>query len=645
MYYFGFDLGDGESCIHYSQDVSSGNVNAIPIDGNFSFLSAVGRLEGQLVVGRTVEANSAYVEDPHVCFKRHFLENKPEIDRIIRDFVCGTLRELRKNETVGKIVDDGEQACFVVGCPAGWKPEDRERYKQIMQDAGIKRVKVISESRAAFENALFSKENGISTDIKAQTVLVIDIGSSTLDFAYIKDGNEYNVETMGNVLLGGGLLDEMIVLRSLELQEKDDPENAQIIRHMIETSDSAKSRLMLDVRGIKEEYFSNESMFLDEGRSLEKNTKLFVDGRVIRVKLQISPDIVENWLISRPHPLLDNQSFESRLRNSLVQVHQKIKAEKEPDLVILTGGASRMHFFQELCKDEFLKSKLVISAEPEYDISRGLVFIGSVDENLAGCIREIREYVAGDSVEEIVQDALPNLIEVISPPITDIIMNRCVKKSFKKWQSGTLKTLYDFEDNVRTAIQQEMSSEGFSYDISKYVMPWSRNILGKVREDLTRICQKRDVGFTFNDGSLNPKPTGGKPVPIDFDFIVMINNILAVVLAIVCGMLGGGAGIALIMSGPVGVVIGVVVGLAAALVGRKPVENLIKSMNIPVLLRKAIHEKKLLSPRNVKKAEESLQLEMLNDSELKANLVRQVSQYIDTTISEKAALVERAMLL
>ena len=137
MMYFGFDLGDGESCIHWTKDGSTGIVNVAPVSGRGSFLSAVARLEGNTIVGHTVKENQEKAEDMHVCFKRDFLKNDPEVDRVIRDFVRGVLAELRKSAEVGAYVDDPEKSCFIVGCPAGWQEEDRERYRQLMMDAGM----------------------------------------------------------------------------------------------------------------------------------------------------------------------------------------------------------------------------------------------------------------------------------------------------------------------------------------------------------------------------------------------------------------------------------------------------------------------------------------------------------------------------
>ena len=644
MFYFGFDLGDGESCINYSEDISAGNVQLIPVSGKESFISAVGTLNGNLVVGRQVQQNTEAVENQHVCFKRHFLENRPEVDAVITDFVRGVMDELRRNPEIGSAVDSPDQACFIVGCPAGWKPEERERYRQLMVSGGMKNVRIVSESRAAFENALRSRENGIDTDISEQTILVIDIGSSTLDFAYIRDGNEYNVETMGNVLLGGGLMDEMIVLRSLELQEKTNPEQVREIREKIRTSDAARSRLMLAVREIKEEYFNQEDFFFDEGRTLEKNVRLFVDGRPMKVCLQISPEIVENWLISRPHPLLNNQSFESRLRDSLVQVHGKIKKQKEPDLVILTGGASRMRFFQELCRNEFGQSRLVISKTPESDISRGLVFIGGIDENLTACVKAIRDYARSDEVEKKIEAAIPELVEVIGEPLSNNIMSNCVRESFRKWRDAELETLNDFEEKTAESVEHYLKSPGMQAAITGKVEGWSRNILNQVALDLAEVCQRYQVNLNFGEESLTINPDSGDNLPnIQIDFIKIINNIVTIVVMIVAGVLCGGSGAAWIMAGPIGIIVGAVIALALALGLRNKAEKMIKGMNIVPMLRKMISVNSVISEKNTEKVRRSLCEELKNDRRMRDELTSQVSEYIDRAITSQANQVERAM--
>ena len=112
MIYFGFDLGDGESCISWSRDLSVHQPMPVAVNGSMSFPTAVGLLDGETVIG-THAVGNANVEDLRVCFKRHFLENKPEVNETIVRFVKGVLDVLRQNQQLKDLVDDKEKSCFV----------------------------------------------------------------------------------------------------------------------------------------------------------------------------------------------------------------------------------------------------------------------------------------------------------------------------------------------------------------------------------------------------------------------------------------------------------------------------------------------------------------------------------------------------
>ncbi len=644
MMYFGFDLGDGESCIHWTKGGGAGIVNVVPVSGRGSFLSAVARLEGNTIVGHTVKENQEKAEDVHVCFKRDFLRNDPETDRVIRVFVQGVLNELRKNAEVGAYVDDPEKGCFIVGCPAGWQAEDRERYRLLMMDAGMKNVKIVSESRAAFENALHSAENGLDADPGNLTVLIIDIGSSTLDFAYVQDGNEYGVATMGNVQLGGGMMDEMIVMHSLDMQEKENPEQAREIRALIEKNNAKKSRLMLAVREMKEDYFKHEDLFLEENRTLEKTVKLFGDGKIHKVKLTLSPEIVENFLISKPHPLLNGQSFESRLRDSLVSVYEQIRQRREPDLVILTGGPSRMRFFQDLCRIQFASSRVIVSHSPEYDISRGLVFTGSADENMTQCLREIEAYVQSRAIEEKIEYAVPELVSNISRPLTESILQSCVKPAFCAWRNGKLDTLNDFQEDTRRRIEVFMHSSDMQNAIKTQAEPWSEKIVSAVEMELCEISRRHHVDFKMDCGRLRIHGSGSKETPVTLDFIHVIHAVVSIVLMVVMATLCGGSGMALLAIGPAGMIAGVVLSLLIAVLGKEAATNYMMDRKIPPLLRGMIRVRSILSEKNARKIERGICRDMLEDTQLTDDLVSQVGDCIDAAILATACGVEQSMV-
>ena len=114
--------------------------------------------------------------------KRHFLENSDDVNRTIIRFAKGVLDVLRQQDSLKDILDDPNEVCFIVGCPVGWKEEDRKRYRRLLKEAGMQNVRIAAESRAAFE---FAKNSftGINVRQLNDSALVIDIGSSTLDLA------------------------------------------------------------------------------------------------------------------------------------------------------------------------------------------------------------------------------------------------------------------------------------------------------------------------------------------------------------------------------------------------------------------------------------------------------------------------------
>lgn len=636
MIYFGFDLGDGESCITWSQDLSIHEPMPIAINGALSFPSAVGLLNGETVVG-SLATGSANVEDLRVCFKRHFLENRDDINQTIKRFVQGVLQALGQNKAVADLIDDPEKACFVVGCPAGWTKEDRERYRGLLMEAGMKNVRIASESRAAFENSLRCNKDEVESKLIQDSVLVIDIGSSTLDLAYVCDGQEHNVEVVGDVKLGGGLMDEMILQYGLS-QIKDKTSAAEI-EAFLDANPGWFSRVMFKAREMKEQYFTNEDYYFDNNETLSDVVKIFGAGKAYKVPLMLSPEIVENYVISEPHPLLDKQSFESKLKNMLKTVHAKVK-EREPKVVILTGGPSRMKFFQELCHKEFgQKSKVIISREPEYDISRGLCYAGNVDEKAALMLAEVKEYVQGTSVENKVKESVPDLIDALSQSLAEAMIYKCAVPGLREWQgSDVLDTLEDLKFCIANKTDAFFDSDEGQELVSNACTPWTEALMKDVQLDLDTIAIKHKVNLNrLQSGSLAVEGGGGSSTGPADEIGKVITKVVGLITGVILAMICGGAGTALIVAGPVGIVIGVAIAVAAFFLGKDYVEEKVMELPLPKLARKAVTEGSITKQKNISNAVTSVRESLTGDPQLVNNLTTQVSSMIDENLATLVA--------
>ena len=180
----------------------------LPVCGSASLLSAVGLSGGEIVVGDRA-LTDALAQELSVRFKSRFTTDPASYEDVVR-FVRGVLSDLRQS---GALRPDDR---FVVGCPAGWNTAARTRYRDLLVRAGMDNPQVISESRAAFLYAKYARTVALDVDILNESALVVDIGSSTLDFAYIVDGRETGVGTFGETALGGGILDAALLRRAVE---------------------------------------------------------------------------------------------------------------------------------------------------------------------------------------------------------------------------------------------------------------------------------------------------------------------------------------------------------------------------------------------------------------------------------------------
>ena len=183
--YYGFDLGDAESAVTRFDKNNDTAPEVLRINEAKSFITAYALLrDGKLLIGE----GACYAPDAtkrKERFKSRFLVD-PEASKDVKSFASGVLGELYLNGDLIK----SDDCCFYIGCPAGWDKMAREEYRSIFEKTGYPPTKIISESRAALVSACQSKHLQVGYDILNKPVMVVDIGSSTTDFAYIMGGKE-----------------------------------------------------------------------------------------------------------------------------------------------------------------------------------------------------------------------------------------------------------------------------------------------------------------------------------------------------------------------------------------------------------------------------------------------------------------------
>ena len=579
MRYIGFDMGDGESAVAVFQQNSGIEPVVQSIGGNKSILSAVGRVQGRIVVGEQAYTDSL-AEGLSVRFKSRFTYDATSYDTVVL-FARGVLEALRETG----LPEDGD--AFVVGCPAGWNAAAKARYRDLLIRAGIRSPQIVSESRAAFLYAKYAKTVALDIDILRESALVIDIGSSTLDFAYIVDGRETEVGTFGETNLGGGLLDEELLRRAIQKSRA-----SAALEAVFAESKSWYSYAEIEARRVKEEYFARGDGV--PGTVIKKRLRIRYDGVQT---LDLALDAIEaTSLVDSPLPRLNGLSFSEALQRALENAKQ-ITALSPPKLVLLTGGASRMRFFQEQCRDTFAKAVVVSCPEPEFSIAKGLAYAGWIDENM----REFRKCVAAEITDErvaaIAREALPGLKPGVANALAELALEEAAIPVAAQWKAGHIETLAEMNRQMQSRVERVMQSNLAVEALAPVIEVWIKDVSVSLQALIDPLCDRyqvprREMRLSFDQmGEAGRLTVGAK----ELLGLPVIGAVAGVALGVLGGTLCGGGGIALVAAGPIGFLAGAAMGAVVAAIGWPALSEAVMKAKIPAPLRWMNMEKRLRS--------------------------------------------------
>lgn len=474
MKYIGIDIGDGESAVTVVSEhgpilpavVTLGNVKNIR--------SIVGTLNDRPVIGDQVVLNYK-VKDRSARFKSQFLYKKSATADLER-FARG-LYELIDSS----LTDKNWQ--IALGCPAAWTDETRERYAKIVSKAGFQNVHTVSESRAAFLYAHYANELHLSPETLKRSTLVVDIGSSTLDYAYIVGGRERDVGVFGEFQLGGGILDGLILDYAIE-----NAPNRDAVRAVLESSPSWKNYCELIARKLKEEYFLNESAWAQA--SCIDTAPIYADpNSPLSLQIILSSTIM-NQLLNQKLAQLDGKSFCEALAASMERA-KEITDAQPVEVLIVTGGASRMQFFQQLCKDTFPNAQIILCEEPEFSIARGLGIAARTDEML----RQFREKIAGfftsGVIEMEVERQIPYLLPNYIPAISKILTHEGVLKAILEFSGNT--NGGQLESFIEDRIGNVIRNRKLTQEADQIINTWIAERMTGIQNRLGDICNQFQI--------------------------------------------------------------------------------------------------------------------------------------------------------
>ena len=573
--FYGFDLGDAESAVAVLK--KSGSPTILPVRDAGSFITACAILkDGTPLIGE----NACYHPDAvkrALRFKSRFLTD-PAIDKEIKSFAGAVLGELYGS---GALIQNTD-TCFYVGCPAGWKLKDRERYREIFEQCSYPPTKIISESRAALVSACRSKHLQISYDITNKPVLVIDVGSSTTDFAYICSGREVELKTAGEVKLGGGIMDELLIENALNEADKKTAEKA---RAVFKDSEPWYAYASFAARRLKEKYFSDETYF--ENNPCRETVVLHYK-RPVRLSLVLDAERAKR-LYEQKTDMLGGRSFKEVFINSLKDVKKKID-EKPPELIFLTGGVSRLPAMRSWCEEVFPDAITILGAEPEYSVAKGLAWCGCIDDELREFKKELAVFTESTKVEDIVRERIDGLYHATVDAMVEPIIRNAALPVIMRWRKGEIRRLAEIDGEIERNITAYLATDEARKLMVAPVTAWLKTVASALEEYTVPICVNHDVPYTAL--SINTI-LGADDIELRIDArsvfqVEELTWLIDAIISVLIGLLCGGSGIVLIAEGLPGVIAGVVISLMLLFLGKEKMEGALMNWDIPGPMRKLI---------------------------------------------------------
>ncbi len=485
------------------------------------------------------------------------------------------------------LTDDGSlrgprDSHFVIGCPSGWSSSVRQCYRNLfVKAAGLKQARIVSESRAALMTAL--EQGYLSMEDARASVLIVDIGSSTTDLTYCRD---LAADDVGHNILGSGLLDTEI----LELNLARQPQRKQI-EALLKSHPSYRPIMEFWCREAKEAYFTGEDKPVEMIRRLPVNKGLLFE-------IWIDRDDADA-ILSKPLGALHGYSWTSAFDFALCETIERLGG-RDPDTVLLTGGASRLPLVLSATKTAFPKARVIRGAEPEFAIARGLAWLGRFEFLHASFKHKAVALMEPEGdVTERASEAARKLGETLAPALVDGLTNDCIKPAFRSWRSSKIASLDEVEAHLTQSVANWLRSDTAQAKLRPVIDRWFADLQREIETITDPLCREHGLpAMVLNldeshhvsqhlEGLSLAAPKIGA---LEADTALLGTTLAAILIS---ALLAHANLFAPLLMNPLGLLIGGAVAGGSYLYGRRALARRFRSARVPVVARQVLTEKRI----------------------------------------------------
>ena len=259
-------------------------------------------------------------------------------------------------------------------------------------------------------------------------------------------------------------------------------------------------------------------------------------------------------------------------------------------------------------REVFDGAVVVVCNEPEFSIAKGLAYAGWVDDNLRAFRAAIRAEVTDARVGAVAQDAFAELVPGVVDVLCPLIVEEAAIPVALQWKKGEIDTLREMNNRIQRRAERVLASPMTEQALAPVLEKWLAQLTPSLQAMVDPICDRYHVPrdemrlVLMQTGETGDLRFGAKQL-LGFSLIgILVGVALSVLVALLCG----GGGIALIATGPLGLVAGAAVGAVVAALGWPAVTEMLLGAHLPRMMRLVNVEARLRSETTQRTLRDSL---------------------------------------
>lgn len=630
-YVIGIDLGHGETSaalcpIQWDTEVEQLDpATDLEMGGNKYVLpSAITILpSGNAYIGDAAFAPEILRQAKvRVCFKKAPKDINGDSEKLMIRFMKEVYTRILQNN-VGRLTPTNH--LVYIATPSGWSKETQTLYFEMAKLAGLPMGGITKESRAAFVRAQNDVTSGLGRNIE-RGAIVFDMGSSTLDFTYMRKGLPALIDNGYDC--GASFIEKAI----FEDKEKDDESIQLFERKYPELVDS----LLFEARKVKENVYFDQTLRVKKTINFDD----IVEDEELedeRFKLAFQPGELDD--------MLREKGYMEMIRQAMIDYRKNYIPGEKIYGVFMTGGASRMDFLKDLICECWgvEKTQIYRDNDPSLTISEGVAEVARMDLRTEGMDEGLQEAIIRLENSD---DIYHSFIDIFGNAIFENVTNQ-IEGIFNEF--GNSSTNYCIND-LTQAVDETVNSasQEITDNASAYLEAAVMDNLADIQKKVESIVKN----YARNDATIGSVDLSSVSVP-SISSINMgntmkeISNSISASSSDWTAALGGaaiGGAIALLLGGPLAWLLGGGAALASMFFGKTEEEKRAEAQARPLDIQERVQVLGSINWDDMKnKMANSIHKSLTKDHGVRESInkaVRKILQEYKETLKDARILID-----